>query len=203
MTGNRIFGFSCANAAGITTLMLPFHFTLKIFTSRSHLHLKLSTKFCESLRIFGNGDMDIWIRILSSIRLYAIKTLCLSRHNAKHNEKLIIDIRGFHWPKPASLYAHLTLSTMMTFCKYCEISPWHLYYLDCITLNFSEFALLLERGPGALELLGELLGVRLQPHAAQLLLHLPHLHQEEMLVMCFPPNVFPFILRYIIITLSL
>ena len=77
------------------------------------------------------------------------------------------------------------------------------YYLDCITLNFSEFALLLERGPGALELLGELLGVRLQPHAAQLLLHLPHLHQEEMLVMCFPPNVRPFILRYIIITLSL
>ena len=44
--------------------------------------------------------MDIWIRILSmilsSIRLYAIKTPCLLRHNAKHNEKLIIDIRGFH-----------------------------------------------------------------------------------------------------------
>ena len=96
MTGNRIFGFSCANAAGITTVMLPFHFTLKIFFKVPPSHLKLSTKFCESLRIFGNGDMDIWIRILSSIRLYAIKTLCLLRHNAKHNEKLIIDIRGFH-----------------------------------------------------------------------------------------------------------
>ena len=49
-------------------------------------------------------------------------------------------------------------------------------------MNFSEFALLLERGPGALELLGELLGVRLQPHAAQLLLHLPHLHTGDVAV---------------------
>ena len=49
MTGNRIFGFSCANAAGITTLMFPLHFTLKIFASRSHLDIKLSKKLCESL----------------------------------------------------------------------------------------------------------------------------------------------------------
>ena len=68
MTGNRIFGFSCANAAGITTLMFPLHFTLKIFASRSHLDLKLSMRFCESFRIFGNGE--------ESYPLDSNKTLC-------------------------------------------------------------------------------------------------------------------------------
>ena len=49
-------------------------------------------------------------------------------------------------------------------------------HLDSVALNFSEFPLVLEGGPGALELLGELLGVGLQSHAAQLLLHLANLN---------------------------
>ena len=48
-------------------------------------------------------------------------------------------------------------------------------HLDCITLHFSQFPLVVEGGAGALELLGELLGVGLQPHAAQLVLHLANL----------------------------
>ena len=65
---------------------------------------------------------------------------------------------------------------------YAIIPPLFVYvivivniHLDCVTLHFSEFPLVLEGGPGALELLGELLGVGLQSHAAQLLLHLANL----------------------------
>ena len=64
----------------------------------------------------------------------------------------------------------------------CYIIPLFTYlrhhvniHLDCVTLHFSEFPLVLEGGAGAPELLGELLGVGLEPHAPQLLLHLANL----------------------------
>ena len=48
-------------------------------------------------------------------------------------------------------------------------------HLDCVALDFPQLSLLFKSSPGVAELLAQLLGVRLQPHVPQLLLHLAHL----------------------------
>jgi len=73
------------------------------------------------------------------------------------------------WVDPCLVAAVLHLALVL---QRLDLLPEH---FDRVALHLPQLPLLLEGGPGVAELLAELLGVRLQPHVPQLLLHLPHL----------------------------